>query len=168
MNEKLTPKQRDWILADVIVPFAGASTNWDGISEALDHITALTEDECPRCKGKMTWFDAGGWVCKNPHAAEDDFEANLEALNELVDELNTAKDEPTCYLVKCDWKTAYLELAKMVDKQLTTHTEPEDENQITLWKWKEYEHWLGEWNGDEPAPQEHITFEDWLQEASDE
>ena len=41
-------------------------------------------------------------------------------------------------------------------------------DQLTLWKWKEYEHWLGEWNGDEPAPQEHITFEDWLQEASDE
>ena len=38
-------------------------------------------------------------------------------------------------------------------------------NQITLRKWKEYEHWLGEWNGDEPAPQEHMTFEDWLQEA---
>jgi len=93
---------------------------------------------------------------------------NVRKFDEYLTANTEPEDEPTCYLVKCDWKTAYLELAKMVDKQLTTHTEPEDENQITLWKWKEYEHWLGEWNGDEPAPQEHITFEDWLQEASDE
>ena len=37
-------------------------------------------------------------------------------------------------------------------------------NQIALRKWKEYEHWLGEWNGDDPAPQEHMTFDDWLQQ----
>ena len=82
-----------------------------------------------------------------------------------------------------------LEAEELLDQILTAHTEPEDEpfwkphptvekifncecadcvearTQITLRKWKEYEHWLGEWNGDEPAPQEHITFEDWLQEA---
>ena len=45
MNEKLTPEQRDMIMDDVIVPFAGADTNWDGISEALDHITTHTEPE---------------------------------------------------------------------------------------------------------------------------
>jgi len=53
----------------------------------------------------------------------------LEA-EELLDQIltaHTSEDEPTCYLVKCDWKTAYLELAKMVDKQLTAHTEPEDD-----------------------------------------
>ena len=55
MNEKLTPEQRDMIMDDVIVPFAGADTNWDGISEALDHITTHTEPEdevlaeCGRC-----------------------------------------------------------------------------------------------------------------------
>ena len=115
------------------------------------------------------WIHDEAWA--NFEYAEIDGQTrNVITLTQLFEILtaHTAEDEPTCYLVKCDWKTAYLELAKMVDKQLTTHTEPEDENQITLWKWKEYEHWLGEWNGDEPAPQEHITFEDWLQEASDE
>jgi len=36
-------------------------------------------------------------------------------LKELLTANTKAEDE--CYLVKCDWKTAYLELAKMVDKK---------------------------------------------------
>ena len=104
MNEKLTPKQRDWILADVIVPFAGASTNWDGISEALDHITALTEDECPRCKGKMTWFDAGGWVCKNPHPAEDEPCSDYEGVC-TCGKPHTTEDDGKSQLTPGDYKS---------------------------------------------------------------
>ena len=74
--------------------------------------------------------------------------------------------------------------------KLNTHTEPEDErypaddshriaylegfkdgggdarthNQIALRKWKEYQDWMGEWDGDLPAPQEHMIFNDWLQQ----
>ena len=29
--------------------------------------------------------------------------------------------------------------------------------------YKDFEQWLSEWNGDEPAPQEHMTFEDWIE-----
>ena len=31
-------------------------------------------------------------------------------------------------------------------------------------KYKEYLQWKSEWNGDDPAPQEHMTYEDWLQQ----
>ena len=41
---------------------------------------------------------------------------------------------------------------------LTANTEPEDEG-----KREEYKQWLSEWNGDEPAPQEWMTFEEWLE-----
>ena len=74
------------------------------------------------------WIHDEAWA--NFEYAEIDGQTrNVITLTQLFEILtaHTSEDEPTCYLVKCDWKTAYLELAKMVDKQLTAHTEPEDD-----------------------------------------
>ena len=37
-------------------------------------------------------------------------------------------------------------------------------NRIALRKWGEYQEWKAEWDGDFPAKQEWMTFEDWLQQ----
>ena len=79
MNEKLTPEQRDMIMDDVIVPFAGADTNWDGISEALDHITTHTEPEdvkgcewlkCTHWQGNRCVYPQD-WCKYNPPSGKD-------------------------------------------------------------------------------------------------
>ncbi len=54
---------------------------------------------------------------------EDVFEAFVKLVGrEFAEKFDKEilEDDPKCYLVKCDWKTAYLELAKMVDKQECT------------------------------------------------
>ena len=126
---------------------------------------------CPTCKAEVYWVK--GWY-------DCDYCGQLKE-HPLMD---TAEDECICNLDPDDTCPVkifnedcpihgyeYEEVDGWVicpDCGREIHLPFPDENQITLRKWKEYEHWLGEWNGDEPAPQEHITFEDWLQEASDE
>ena len=65
MNENLTREQADWIRMAVGV-----------------------------ARGSNTGIAWAEFYTKLNDYTEDDFEGNREALNELVDELNTAEDEP--------------------------------------------------------------------------
>ena len=111
--------------------------------------------------------------------AEPEDESKYATMEEVFPEF-TAEDEPVIepkitqqdlinVRMACD--NALMDNYKMGYDRCNIQRGTDEE--IALRKWKEYEHWLGEWNGDEPAPQEHMTFEDWLfedwlQEASDE
>ena len=103
--KKLTAEQRKRIMDDVIEPFPGATTNWDGISEALDHITA--EDVCPDSRLDCT--------CNGPHY--DDNTAEDKGRHRFtckcrdclgLPKLNTAEDEAIIALRKIDeWLDAH-------------------------------------------------------------
>ena len=67
---------------------------------------------------------------------------------------NTAEDEDLAY-------------AHSVDCPLCRQAMLYTPAQIAIRKWKEYQEWLAEWDGDNPAPQEWMTFEDWLKEGEE-
>lgn len=72
-----------------------------------------------------------------------------------------------------------LSLEDMLMKYNPAHTEPEDEpitneqyehlynslgDEFAKRKYQEYQDWKGQWDGDNPAPQEWMDFENWLQQ----
>ena len=109
---------------------------------------------------------------------------NVITLAQLFEILNshTAEDEDMCQCFTCQGSSKWTAGQCPDSERPSTEDEPirikdydgyifsidklprKIANQIALRKWKEYEHWLGEWNGDDPAPQEHMTFDDWLQQ----
>ena len=124
MNEKLTTKQRDYILRgikEILTILDYVPTEYEVIEQFLTTNTA--EDE-PVIEPKIT--------------QQDLINVRMACDNALMDNYKMGYD-------RCN-------IQRGIDEE------------IALRKWKEYEHWLGEWNGDDPAPQEHMTFDDWLQQ----
>ena len=101
MNEKLTREQRDWIRMAVGV-----------------------------ARGSNTGIAWAEFYTKLNDYTEDDFEGNREALNELVDELNTAEDElmlhgeldgyvsPDCGCKYCEYGRNQIALQKIEEYQV--------------------------------------------------
>ena len=81
MNEKLTTEQRVMILDELSNNYAWTT-----------HLDDVTEKEVVYLEDFERILTAT--------EPEDDFEANREALNELVDELNTAEDEAVFIIKK--------------------------------------------------------------------
>jgi len=104
----------------------------------------------------MKLTELENWLAENGvyHGSNVTFsvDALLEALTEPEDE------DSDCYCTDED------ECHYCLENKSDAQWLQERENQIALRKWNEFWSWKSEWTGDLPAPQEHMTFDDWLQQ----